>query len=307
MAGVLPEDAVSGTAGGVPFTALPPARATGRPAPLLVGWHMMEPPRTDAAFAAALPLAGLPAWRVYLGMPWCGAREPAGGTDAAFARATRDGEALLGALAPVVDQAVAEFPGALAELRSRLPLAEGPPCLLGASLGGAVALTVLAAGVTRVRSAAVVNAGIRARSVLDVVEAATGLAQPLRAGAREAADRLDLVARAGEIATASGDAPLLVVSGERDYPALRADATALVDAVRAERAARGAPPGTVRLLSVPGLAHPLAEPPGTRPAPQLPLARAVDAALTAWFAAALEDDGSDETDVNGGVVPHDRT
>lgn len=36
-------------------------------------------------------------------------------------------------------------------------------------------------------------------------------------------------------------------------------------------------------LSIPGLAHPLADEPGIEPAPQLPPAREVDAGLTAWF------------------------
>ena len=67
-------DAVTGTAAGVPFTALPPPAATDSPAPLLVTWHVLDAPRTDAAFAAALPLADVPAWKVHLGMPMCGAR-----------------------------------------------------------------------------------------------------------------------------------------------------------------------------------------------------------------------------------------
>jgi hypothetical protein len=45
---------ISGTAAGVPFTALPPAGAVDGPAPLIVTWHMLDAPRTDAAFAAAL-------------------------------------------------------------------------------------------------------------------------------------------------------------------------------------------------------------------------------------------------------------
>jgi hypothetical protein len=39
----------------------------------------------------------------------------------------------------------------------------------------------------------------------------------------------------------------------------------------------------VELLSVPGLAHPLADQPGIEPAPQSPSAAAVDRALTDWF------------------------
>jgi hypothetical protein len=42
------------------------------------------------------------------------------------------------------------------------------------------------------------------------------------------------------------------------------------------------------LLSIPGLAHPLADEPGIEPAPQRPLACEVDAGLTAWFRRNLE-------------------
>ncbi|SNR27969.1 hypothetical protein SAMN06265360_101147 [Haloechinothrix alba] len=46
-------ETITGTAAGVPFTALAPTGAD-RPAPLIVTWHMLDAPRTDAAFAAAL-------------------------------------------------------------------------------------------------------------------------------------------------------------------------------------------------------------------------------------------------------------
>ena len=72
---------------------------------------------------------------------------------------------------------------------------------------------------------------------------------------------------------------MLLVSGERDHPELRTDAAALVDALRG----RYAQPDEVELVTVPELAHPLAEEPGLEPAPQLPTARAVDEILTRWF------------------------
>ena len=56
---------ITGVAAGVPFLAIPPS--VGAPAPdgrrhavpLIVAWHLMDPPRSEAAFAAALPLNGL--------------------------------------------------------------------------------------------------------------------------------------------------------------------------------------------------------------------------------------------------------
>ena len=102
-------ETITGTAAGVPFTALPPAGAIDGPAPLIVTWHMLDAPRTDAAFAAALPMTGLPAWRVHLGMPMCGARMVDGRLDAAIELARED--ALLAFLAPFTRQAADGVPG----------------------------------------------------------------------------------------------------------------------------------------------------------------------------------------------------
>jgi len=55
-----------GVAAGVPYVAHRPAGALQR-APLVVVLHLMDPPRSEVAMAAALPLAGVPAWRAYLG------------------------------------------------------------------------------------------------------------------------------------------------------------------------------------------------------------------------------------------------
>ncbi|MFF0493983.1 alpha/beta hydrolase family protein [Nocardia sp. NPDC004068] len=251
---------IIGTAAGVPFTALPPVG--GGVAPLVVSWHMLDAPRSDGAFAAALPMNGLAAWRVHLGMPMCGARMVDGRVDAVVALARED--PLLAYLAPFVRQASAEFPAALAEIRERFPVGDGPIGVLGGSLGGAVALRVLVESPVAVFAGAVVNAAIRMRSVVDLFPGP----YPYDAESEAVVEGLDFVARAGDIGV-----PLLIVSGERDHSALRADAVELARALgdRAE------------LLSVPGLAHPLADEPGIEPAPQLPVARAVDAGLTAWF------------------------
>src|SRR3712207_7815123 len=97
---------VTGTAAGVPFTALPPA--DGGPAPLIVTWHMLDAPRSDAAFAAALPMNDLPAWRAHLGLAMCGAGMDDGSPDALVAPFRTDD--LVSFLYPVVRQAAGEFP-----------------------------------------------------------------------------------------------------------------------------------------------------------------------------------------------------
>ncbi|WP_016700391.1 hypothetical protein, partial [Actinoalloteichus spitiensis] len=193
---------ITGTAAGVPFTALPPAE--GGPAPLIVTWHMLDAPRSDAAFAAALPMHGLPAWRVHLGMPMCGARMVDGSMDAGLELIRED--VLMSALHPFVRQATEEFPAALESIRARFPVGDGPVGVLGGSLGGAVALRVLADTDIPVAAAAVVNAAIRMRSVVDLFPGE----YPYDAESEEVVDGLDFVARAGRIA---GRSPLLVVSG----------------------------------------------------------------------------------------------
>ncbi|QIS12154.1 alpha/beta hydrolase family protein [Nocardia arthritidis] len=253
---------ITGTAAGVPFTALPPP--DGGAAPLIVTWHMLDAPRSDAAFAAALPMNELPAWRVHLGMPMCGARMVDGSTDAIVRLFTED--PLMSFLHPFVRQAAEEFPAALDSIRAQLPVHDGPIGVLGGSLGGAVALRILAGSDIPVFAGAVVNAAIRMRSVVDLFPGD----YPYDAESEKVVDSLDFIPEAAVIADR---APLLVVSGELDHPALRADALRFADAL-GERS---------ELLSIPGLAHPLADEPGIEPAPQLPGARAVDSGLTVWF------------------------
>lgn len=73
--------------------------------------------------------------------------------------------------------------------------------------------------------------------------------------------------------------PLLLVSGERDHPALRTDATDPVEVLRR----RYTHPDEVELTTVPNLPHPLADEPGLQPAPQLPATKVVDETPTQWF------------------------
>ncbi|MEO6089711.1 MAG: prolyl oligopeptidase family serine peptidase, partial [Umezawaea sp.] len=268
-------ETITGTAAGVPFTALPPTDGTDGPAPLIVTWHMLDAPRTDAAFAAALPMTGVPAWRVHLGMPMCGARMVDGRVDAVVELIRKD--PMMAFLAPFVHQAADEFPAALAALRDQLPVDDEPISVLGGSLGGAVALEVLTTQRTPIKAVALVSPAVRMRSAIEVIEASSGRAYPWTAESRKTADELDFVARVAGGVTAQP--PLLIVSGELDHPAFRTDAAALVDALRQ----RYAHPDDVELTNLPDLSHPLAEEPGLEPAPQLPATKVVDEILTRWF------------------------
>lgn len=115
---------VTGEVAGVPFVAVPPAGGARPVAPLVAAWHLMDAPRTEAALAASLPLRGLDAWRVYLGLPLCGARLPAGGDEEVMRLGYED--AVLNLFGPAIDGAAAEFGAALAGLRERLGIGPGP-------------------------------------------------------------------------------------------------------------------------------------------------------------------------------------
>lgn len=141
---------VSGVAAGVPYVALPPGgRRDGQvPAPLVIAWHLNDPPRSAAAMASALPLAGAAAWRVYLDLPMHGRRQLPGGLEEFIRLGYAD--AVLKAFEPQVTQAAEEFPAVLAELRARLPVTEGPIGVVGASVGALPAQLVMADGAAQV-------------------------------------------------------------------------------------------------------------------------------------------------------------
>jgi pimeloyl-ACP methyl ester carboxylesterase len=262
---------ITGVAAGVPFVAVPPASGAAA-APTVVGWHLMDAPRTESAFAAALPLAGLDAWRVYLGLPLCGSRMPEGGFDELMRLGYED--AVLNMFGPAALGAAAEFPTALAQLRSRFDLAPGPIGLFGGSIGSAVAQLVVAGGEVEVAAAALISPVARLADVVGANERRFGVTYAWSDASREIAARMDFVARAGELE----DTPVLIVVGEDDDEAgFRAPAAALSTKLGAE------------LVTIAGMGHALAEEPGLEPAPQIPAAKEVDRLVVDWFATRLPD------------------
>jgi pimeloyl-ACP methyl ester carboxylesterase len=263
--------AITGTAAGVPFLALPPAgdRAA---APVVVAWHLMDPPRTEAAFAAALPLAGLDAWRIYLGLPLHGARSPKGGLDELMRLGYED--AVQNLQGPVSADAVQEFGPAFAELRGRFGFREGPVGVIGGSLGAAVAQQVVAERQVDVAAAVLVSPVTQLHSAVEALGRRFGVEYPWSEPSLQIGRRLDFVARADELAACP--ATLLVVGAEDDEHGFRAPAERLRDAL-AQRSV------TTELVVVPGMGHELAEEPGIEPAPQLPAAAEVDRLAVDWF------------------------
>ena len=270
---------VSGVAAGVPYVALPPAgRPDGRePAPLIVAWHLNDPPRSAAAMASALPLSAVGAWRVYLDLPMHGRRQLPGGLEEFMRLGYQD--AVLKAFEPQVSQATEEFPAVLAGLRARLPVTDGPIGVMGASIGTLPAQLVMAGGAAQVSTAALISPVIQLAEVVAANERRFGVSYPWSEASRAVAARFDFVSRAREIAARDPQPAILLVTGAEDDPAFPLQAQRLHSELRQ----RYGDPGRVGLTTVPGMRHAFAAEPGIEPAPQTAEAKLVDAAVTDWF------------------------
>jgi pimeloyl-ACP methyl ester carboxylesterase len=275
---------LTGTATGVPFVVEPPAEDRAD-APVVVAWHLLDAPRTERAFAAALPLAGLDAWRIYLGLPLTGARMPSGGMEEVMRLGYED--AVMNLYRPITTQAVAEFPAAFADLRERFGFEGGPLAFLGGSQGAAVAqLALLAGDVPDVAAMVLVSPVTRLRAVVEANKAVYGFTYPWHPAALDAAAELDFVARAGE--TAQRRPAVRLVVGEDDHR------TGILEPARQLQVAlseRYADPARADLVTVPGMGHALADEPGLEPAPQLPHAAAVDRLAVEWLRRHLDGAG----------------
>lgn len=269
----------SGVAADVPYVALPPAsrRHDGEPAPLVIAWHLNDPPRSAAAMAAALPLAGVTAWRVYLDLPMHGRRQLPGGLNEFMQLGYQD--AVLKAFEPQVTQAVDEFPAVLTELRARLPLTDGPIGLVGASIGALPAQLVIAEGAATVGVATLISPVIQLAEVVAANERRFDVTYLWSDASRAVVSRFDLVARADELAAREPQPALLLITGADDDPAFPLQAQRL----HSELGPRYNDPERLRQMSIPGMKHAFATEPGIEPAPQTAEAELVDAATTDWF------------------------
>ena len=266
---------IAGVAAGVPYVALPPAGGARPDAPVVVAWHLLDPPRTEAAFAAAVPLTGLDAWKIYFGLPMSGSRLPAGGYDELRRLIFED--AVLNVYRHVVGGVADEFPAAFAAVAARLGIGDGPIGVMGGSMGAAAAQIVLAESGADVRAAVLINPVVRLRDTIDGLSAMYGVTYAWSPESAAFAERADFIARAGEIARAA----VLVVTGEDDMQdAIVRPVGAYVPELRRHGA-------TVDWQVIPGMAHALAEEPGTEAAPQTPHAAEVDRRAAAWFTRCL--------------------
>ncbi|WP_205718258.1 hypothetical protein [Actinomadura sp. WMMA1423] len=259
---------VHGTATGGAYVALPPtavdAAASG-PTRLIVAWPGFDPPRTAAALATAIPMTGVPVWRVYLDLP---GRSP-GGLGSGAILGTESIEAYCAA----VEDAARRLPDALAQVRRDLDLPDGPVGLAGFSTGGAAALLAVARGAVPASTAALVAPVVSPARAARAVEKRSGRDRAWSEHAVALADRLDLGSLAADIA--GRDVPVLLVGGAKDRVVPAREITALRDELR--RHGGHAESTTFRM------GHALAAEPGTEPRPPITEAVRVDGVLTDWF------------------------
>lgn len=270
---------VTGEAAGVPYVALPPAgqQDNQQAAPLIVAWHLNDPPRSAAAMASALPLNAVAAWRVYLDLPMHGARQLPGGLEEFMRLGYQD--AVLKAFEPQVTQAANEFPAVLAELRRQLPVADAPIGVVGASVGALPAQLVIAGQAAKVSAAALISPVIQLAEVVAANERRFAVTYPWTDASREVAARFDFVEHADQIAACDPQPAVLLVTGADDDPAFPLQAQRLHDELRR----RYDDPARVSLTTILGMGHAFAAEPGIDPEPQTPEAKLVDAAVTDWF------------------------
>lgn len=283
----------TGTAAGVPFLALPPAAEPREPAPLILGLHAFEPPRSEAALAGAIPMVALPAWRVYLGLPLFGSRLPSGGVAEVNRRGERD--YLVELFGPVVEEAAAELRKVDTALRSLLPISDTPTGLVGVGAGGTAVLLALAEKRLSVGAAAAINPIIDPTPLMAARERRTGTPYRWDTQAQGTREWLDLTARTTEIRDAA--TPLLIINGGQDEVsppehgrAFHDDLLARFDERDGEHGGESPVHGAgqshehaLRHIVVPDLAHSIGPEPGLEPGPLTPAGVLTDRALTEWF------------------------
>ena len=262
---------LNGTATGVPYVALPPANGKRPDAPVVVAYHLLDAPRTPQAFAAAVPLDGLDVWKIYFGLPMSGSRLPAGGADELWRMLSAD--AVLKVHRHVTLGALREFPAAYAEACTQLGINDDVPRgVMGGSMGGAAAQLV-AAETDNISAAVLINPVVRLRDSIDGISARFGAPYTWSPQSDEVAEQVDFVRRAPELHNTA----IRFITGADDWDdAIVAPVKEAVQELQRHKT-------TVDHQVVEGMAHPLADEPGTDAAPQTQHAATVDRLAADWF------------------------
>lgn len=271
---------VVGHVNGVPFVALPPLDPQ-PDSPVVLAWHLMDPPRSEAAFAAALPMRTLNAWRIYLGLPMNGSRIPEGGQEELLRLSHED--VVTNVFGPVITQALAEFPAAWARLQAAFQLRPSGLGFLGGSLGAAVALEITANQLAAPDSLALVSPLLNLRAAVTAIAQNLGFTYTWSERSGRIADRVDFASRIKELIEAGQPATLIIVGEDDLTEGFRVPARTLRD----HMVLAYHEPATVEMHTIAGMGHALADEPGVEPCPQIPAAQAVDSLVSDWFRATL--------------------
>lgn len=258
------------TSNSVPFVAFPPER-TARGVILL--WHGADPPRTEEALAAAVPMKSVPAWRLYLGMPGHGRRSPEGGVEEIMRLAGEDALTLL--FRPRIEGALSELPEAVHDIRNQLDLDAALPLgIFGFSQGGSAALLAVSRRILPFKAAVTFGAVVDFVLFMNAMADYFGMTYEWTDERRALAAHLSAAGRARTLAE-NGAAILFGVGAEDPNPTLE-PAERLVKEIRNEG-------GKAELRILPSVAHAFVDEPGEAAAPQRPQAHAVDELASAWF------------------------
>ena len=235
---------------GVPAIVRIPA-AIARP-PILL-WHGFGPPASEAALEAALPLDGVPALKIYLGLPLFGDRAPKDGEMTLADRQTTDYGLLL--FRPAVMGAVEELPAVLVSLREHGCLHAGEPIgLFGFSASGAAVLAALAEHRVPVAAAVLVNPAIGLSGGVAALERALKRPYGWTPESRDLVKRSDAIGRAAAITEGNPPPALLTIAGTADSVVSADDARDLDRALRPfYRATRQEE--RLKLAEIAGLGH----------------------------------------------------
>lgn len=236
--------------GGVPAILRVPPNVTRPP---IVLWHGFGPPANKRALMNALPLDGVPAVKVYLGLPLFGARSPVGGTDELVRRQAKDFAMLL--FKPAVLGAANELPSVVAAMRQRGCMRSGDRIgLFGFSAGGAAVLIALAQNHVAVSAAVLLNASTGLSASVDALERATKHPYAWTHASRSLAEQTDAVRHAADIARGDPPTALLIMQGDDDALLTSKPAKALQESLlpyyRETKSAR-----RLQLVLIPGMSH----------------------------------------------------
>jgi pimeloyl-ACP methyl ester carboxylesterase len=206
-------------------------------------------PESREALASRVPLPRVSAWKAYLGLPLVGYRQPQGGVEEIARRQRSD--YLLELLGPAVHGAVRDLPVVVSGLRRQFDLAPDAPLgLVGVSAGGLAALLALADRPLPIAAAVIVAAAPDAEAAVAAAERAFAISYRWTAAARACAKRLDIPARASDVAR---DHPaVLVVRGADDDVV---SATAIDELQAALQEHYASTPGRLRFETPAGVGH----------------------------------------------------